>query len=54
METLLKEINALLEDKNSTITFLQWEVEQLKKENAELKNDILKYKIDEAKEIANE
>lgn len=49
METLMKEINALLEDKNTTITLLQWENEKLKKEVADLKNDIEKYKENEAK-----
>jgi FtsZ-binding cell division protein ZapB len=49
METLMKEINALLEDKNTTISLLQWEVEKLKKEIADLKNDIEKYKENEAK-----
>lgn len=51
METLMKEINALLEDKNTTITLLQWEVEKLKKELAEAKNDLEKYKENEAKII---
>lgn len=49
METLMKEINALLEDKNTTIALLRWEVEKFKKENADLKNDIEKYKENEAK-----
>ena len=51
METLMKEINGLLEDKNATITILKWEIEQLKKENAELKNDIEKYKENEANRV---
>lgn len=44
METLMKEINDLLEEKNTKISILKWEIESLKKENAELKNDIEKYK----------
>ena len=49
METLMKEINDLLERKNTDIAILKWENEQLKKENAELKNDIEKYKENEVK-----
>ena len=49
METLMKEINNLFEEKNRRIDILEWQVEQLKKENAELKNDIEKYKENEVK-----
>ena len=36
METLIKEIDKLLEEKNNRIDLLKWEVEHLKKENEEL------------------
>ena len=45
----MKEINEVLKDKNLKIALLEWEIEQLKKENAELKNDIEKYKENEVK-----
>ena len=51
METLLKEINDLLKDKNDTIDVLKWKVQHLEKENAELKNDIEKYKENEVNGI---
>ena len=47
METLLKEINELLARKNDQIEVLKWELELLKRENTELKNDIEKYKENE-------
>lgn len=37
METLLKEINNILESKNAKIDLLEWEVKKLKEENEELK-----------------
>ena len=37
METLLKEIDQLLDRKNTEIAVLNWEKEKLEKENAELK-----------------
>jgi cell division protein FtsB len=43
METLLKEINKLIEEKNLEIFCLKAENERLRKENAELKQDIEKY-----------
>ena len=49
MKTLFQELNKVLEDKNLKIALLEWEVESLKKENAELKNDIEKYKENEVK-----
>ena len=49
METLLKEINKLLEAKNLDIYILERDNERLKKEIAELKVDIEKYKENEAK-----
>ena len=51
METLIKEIDKLLEEKNSRIDLLKWEVEYLKKENAELKTDIEKYKENEVNKV---
>ena len=51
METLLKEIDKLLESKNETITVLEWQVDLLKKEIAELKNDIEKYKENEVNRV---
>lgn len=48
MKTLMQELNNLLEEKNTKITLLEWEVSQLKKENAELRNDVEKYKENEA------
>lgn len=49
MKTLLQELDNILADKNGKIAILEWENEKLKKENAELKNDIEKYKENEAK-----
>lgn len=51
METLLKEINKLLESKNETIDILRWENERLKKENEDLKCDIEKYKENEVQRV---
>lgn len=50
METLMQEINNLLEAKNSRITFLEWEVSQLRKENEELKNNVAKHNENEVTE----
>ena len=47
MEALMKAINDILEAKDTDISILKWEVERLKKENAELKIDIEKYKENE-------
>lgn len=47
METLMKEINNILEKKNLDIFLLESANERLKKEIAELKNDIEKYKENE-------
>ena len=49
METLMKELNDVLEEKNLKISLLEWEIENLKRENKELKNDIEKYKENEVK-----
>lgn len=43
----MKEINDILEEKNTRISILKWENERLQKEIAELKNDIEKYKENE-------
>lgn len=51
METLMKEINKLLETKNADIDILRWENERLRAENTELKNDIEKYKENEAQRV---
>ena len=51
METLLKEINNLLEAKNARIDILNFEVEYLRKENKELKYDIEKYKENEVNRV---
>ena len=47
MEALVKAINDILESKDATISLQKWEIERLKKEIAELKNDIEKYKENE-------
>lgn len=47
MKTLMQELNNLLEEKNTKIAILEWEVSQLKKENEELRNDVEKYKENE-------
>ena len=51
METLLKEINKLIEAKNDEIDILRWENERLKKDVADLKADIEKYKENEVNRI---
>lgn len=47
MEALMKAINDIILSKDSTIAIQKWEIESLKKEIAELKNDIEKYKENE-------
>lgn len=49
MKTLFQELDNILVDKNGRIAILEWENEKLKKEIAELKNDIEKYKENEAR-----
>lgn len=51
METLMKAINDLLEKKDTEISLLQWEIETLRKANAELKKDIEKYKENEVNRV---
>lgn len=47
METLMRELDKLLKEKNERISVLEWQVEILEKKNEELKNDIEKYKESE-------
>lgn len=47
MEELLKAINGVLVEKETSITLLRFENDRLKREIAELKNDIEKYKENE-------
>lgn len=47
METLMKEINDIIEEKNLEIYLLKAENERLKQENEELKKDIEMYKENE-------
>ena len=51
METLLKEIDKIIVSKNLDIHLLKAENERLKKENAELKQDIEKYKENEVNRV---
>ena len=51
METLMKELNKILEAKNLEIYLLQSRNERLEKENEELKNDIEKYKENEVNRV---
>ena len=58
METLLKEINKLLQEKNEKISSLEWWNEKLEAENKELKaknealeNDVKMYKTNEELEF---
>jgi hypothetical protein len=48
MEALMKALDEILADRDSRISMLKWENERLRKENADLKNDIEKYKENEA------
>ena len=47
MEEVLKAINEVLKEKETSITLLRFENDRLKKEIEELKNDIEKYKENE-------
>lgn len=51
METLMKALNEILKQKETEIMLLKWEKERLEEENAELKNDIEKYKENEANRV---
>ena len=58
MEALMKAIDEIIKDRDTRITLLKWEkdrlekeVAELKKENAELKIDIEKYKENEVNRI---
>ena len=51
METLMKELNNILEAKNSRIMFLEWEVSQLKEENEKLRNNITNGKENEVNKV---
>ena len=54
METLMKELNKLLENNNTAIDILRWEKEKLEKENAELRKEIVSLCIDIEKYKENE
>ena len=47
MEEVMKAINEVLKEKETSITLLRFENDRLKREIAELKNDIEKYKENE-------
>ena len=47
MEALMKAINDIIREKDSTISLQKWKIDNLEKEIAELKNDIEKYKENE-------
>lgn len=47
MEALMKAINDILKEKDTTISNLKWEIEYLKIKVKELENDIEKYKENE-------
>ena len=54
MEALMKAINDIIQERDSTISIQKWEInnlmekiEELRNENAELRNDIEKYKENE-------
>ena len=49
MEALFRAISKILAEKEDDITMLKWENERLRAEIKELKNDIEKYKENEAK-----
>ena len=51
MEVLMKALNDILKEKDTTITLQKWEIERLKNEITELKNDIEKYKENEVNGI---
>ena len=51
MEALMKALNDIIQSKDTTISIQKWEIESLKKENAELKIDIEKYKENEVNRI---
>lgn len=54
MEAVLKAINDALAEKDSTISIQKWEIERLKKENAELKKENAELKVDIEKYKENE
>ena len=47
MEEVMKAINEVLKEKETSITLLRFENDRLKREISELKNDIEKYKENE-------
>ena len=51
MEALFKAINDILKEKDESISLLKWENGRLKEENAELKQDIEKYKENEVNRV---
>ena len=54
METLLKEINKILEEKNTEIYLLKFDKERLEKENGEMRMEIAELKKDIEKYEENE
>ena len=49
MEALMKAINDIIQEKDSTISIQKWEIENLMRKIEELRNDIEKYKENEVK-----
>lgn len=54
METLLKELNIILQKKNETISSLEFQNKWLENENKELKKQVEELKVDVSKYEENE